>query len=272
MGRWIDFDNDYKTMDPYYMESIWWVVSKLWNLKLLYKSFYILPYCPRCSTALSNFELNLGGYEEVQDPSLTIKFRLREEPNTYFLAWTTTPWTLPSNLALALGPEIVYVKVADGDENYILARERLGAYYRSEAEYTISAEYSGKELEGIEYEPLFPYFAFLAEKGAFRCFVGTHVSTEDGTGIVHTAPGFGEDDYTLLKDTDIPTVCPVDEEGRFTGEVQDYSGIFVKDADKHIIKDLKAKGLIVKHGAYLHSYPHCWRCHSPLIYRAVSSW
>ncbi len=273
LGRWVDFDNDYKTMNPGYMESIWWVIKELWNRKLLYEGFYILPYCPRCSTALSNFELNLGGYEDVHDPSITVKFRVKGgDANTYFLAWTTTPWTLPSNLALALGPEINYVKVSDGDENYILAKDRLEYYYRSENEYEIVEEYSGKELDGIDYEPLFPYFADLAAKGAFRTYLADYVSIGDGTGIVHTAPGFGEDDYTLLKDMDVPIVCPIDEEGHFTKEVTDYSGMFVKEADKKIIKDLKDKGLVVKHESYLHSYPHCWRCHSPLIYRAISSW
>ncbi len=272
LGRWVDFDNDYKTMAPDYMESIWWVVRTLWDKGLLFEGFYILPYCPRCGTALSNFELNLGGYQDVRDPSITIKFRLKEEPRAYFLAWTTTPWTLPSNLALALGPYIVYVRVQDGDEQYIIAKERLKTYYRSEKEYTVLAEYSGQELIGIEYEPLFPYFTHLKEKGAFRTFLGEFVSTEDGTGIVHTAPGFGEDDYALLKDTEIPTICPVDDEGRFTAEVTDYNGIFVKDADSKIVKDLKAQGKIVRQESYLHSYPHCWRCKSPLIYRAVSSW
>jgi isoleucyl-tRNA synthetase len=272
LGRWVDFDHDYKTMDPDYMESIWWIMRELWNRDLLYEGYYILPYCPRCSTALSNFELNLGGYQDVQDPSLTVKFRVKGEADTYFLAWTTTPWTLPSNLALAFGPYIDYVKVADGEENYILARERLPAYYRNDSEYRIVEEYKGQELAGLEYEPLFPYFADLSARGAFRTWVADYVTTEDGTGIVHTAPGFGEDDYALLKDTGVPTVCPVDAECRFTEEVSDYQGQFVKEADKPILRDLKARGTVVKHGSYTHAYPHCWRCSSPLIYRAISSW
>jgi len=272
LGRWVDFDNDYKTMEPDYMESIWWIMQELWNRELLYEGFYILPYCPRCSTALSNFELNLGGYQNVQDPSITVKFKRLDEPDSYFLAWTTTPWTLPSNLALALGPEIEYAKVADGSDQYILAEERLPTYYKSPGEYRVLKRYRGKQLAGIEYEPLFPYFASLREKGAFRTYVADYVSTEEGTGIVHTAPGFGEDDYSLLKDTEVPTICPVDAEARFTEEVTDYQGLFVKEADKRIIKDLKARGAVVHHSTYLHAYPHCWRCSSPLIYRAISSW
>jgi isoleucyl-tRNA synthetase len=272
LGRWVDFDNDYKTMEPDYMESIWWIMQELWNRELLYEGFYILPYCPRCSTALSNFELNLGGYQDVQDPSITVKFKLVDEPDTYFLAWTTTPWTLPSNLALALGPEIEYVKVADGSDQYILAEERLSTYYKSPDEYRVVQRYRGKQLAGIGYEPLFPYFASLRDKGAFQTYIADYVSTEEGTGIVHTAPGFGEDDYSLLKDTEVPTVCPVDGEARFTEEVSDYQGMFVKDADKQIMKDLKAKGAVVHHSTYLHAYPHCWRCSSPLVYRAISSW
>jgi len=272
LGRWVDFENDYKTMEPDYMESIWWVVKQLWEKGLLFEGYYILPYCPRCSTVLSNHELNLGGYMDVHDPAVTLKFKLKGEENTFILAWTTTPWTLPSNLALALGEDIDYVKVADGDEFYILAKARLSAYYRNDNEYSVVWEKKGKELGGLEYEPLFPYFAHLAEKGAFRTYIGQHVSTEDGTGVVHTAPGFGEDDYELLKDTEVPTVCPIDGECRFTGEVSDYNGLFVKDADKGIIKRLKDEGKIVKRDTILHAYPHCWRCKSPLIYRAISSW
>ena len=272
LGRWVDFDHDYKTMDPDYMESIWWVINELWKKDLLYEGFYILPYCPRCSTALSNFELNQGGYLEVSDPAITVKFAVEGEPGTYFLAWTTTPWTLPSNLGLALGKDITYVTVRDGQERYILAEERLGAYYKDPSEYEILSRAKGAELEGKAYEPLFPFFASLKEKDAFKARLGDFVSTEDGTGIVHIAPGFGEDDYILLKSTGIPTVVPIDPEARFTSEVPPYAGQFVKDADKAIIKDLKAAHMIVKHESYRHSYPHCWRCSSPLIYRAISSW
>ena len=272
MGRWVDFENDYKTMNPDYMESIWWVVKQLWDKGLMYEGYYILPYCPRCSTVLSNHELNLGGYKEVHDPAITIKFKAEGENNTYFLAWTTTPWTLPSNLALAVGNDVEYVKVADSGENYIMAKDRLSAYYKNEEEYKVVWTKKGSELLGMSYEPLFDYFADAKEKGAFKVFAADYVTTEDGTGIVHTAPGFGEDDYATLKGTGIPTVCPIDGECKFTEDVADYEGRFVKDCDKDIIKRLKEEGKLILRQQYLHNYPHCWRCSSPLIYRAISSW
>lgn len=271
-GRWVDFENDYKTMEPDYMESIWWVVRQLWDKGLMYEGYYILPYCPRCSTVLSNHELNLGGYQDVHDPAITVKFKVAGQENTYILAWTTTPWTLPSNLALTVGSDITYVQVKDGNDHFILAKECLSAYYKDPSEYQIEKEFPGSVLKGTSYEPLFPYFADLADKGAFRVFTGDYVTTEDGTGIVHTAPGFGEDDYNTLKETGIPTVCPIDGECKFTSEVTHFEGLFVKDADKGIIAKLKEEGKLVKRDAYLHAYPHCWRCKSPLIYRAISSW
>jgi isoleucyl-tRNA synthetase len=283
-GRWVDFDHDYKTMDPDYMESIWWVVKSLWDKGLVYEGHYILPYCPRCSTVLSNHELALGGYKDVHDPAITIKFKVKASPSgladaldategrTFLLAWTTTPWTLPSNLGLCLGPDIDYVLVRDGNEKYLLAESRLGAYYKENDRPEILWRKKGSELVGIEYEPLFPYFAQLREQNAFRTLTGSHVTTEDGTGIVHTAPGFGEEDHEVMKGTGVPTVCPIDAECKFTAEVPDYVGIFVKDADKAIMDRLKAEGKLVRREQILHAYPHCWRCSHPLIYRAVGSW
>jgi len=280
-GRWVDFDNDYKTMDPDYMESIWWVVKRLWDEGLIYEGHYILPYCPRCSTVLSNHELQLGGYKDVHDPAVTIKFRIKADSkgapglsagNTFFLAWTTTPWTLPSNLALAIGPDVDYVLIEDGAERYIMAEARIAAYYKDAASLKIVSRMKGSALVGAIYEPLFPYFAETEAQGSFRVHAAAYVTTEDGTGIVHTAPGFGEDDYQTLKGTGVPTVCPVDGECKFTAEVSDYTGRFVKDCDKDIIERLKLEGKLVKREQYLHAYPHCWRCSSPLIYRAISSW
>jgi len=271
MGRWVDFKNAYITMDLHYMESILWVFRSLWDKKLIYEGAKILPYCPRCATPLSNFEANQG-YKEVVDPAITVRFILEEDPDCSILAWTTTPWTLPSNMALAVGRNILYVEVEDGGKRYILAKERLPAYYRSEDEYTIVRECAGSELEGRVYSPLFPYFVEKKEEGAFRVISADFVSTEGGTGIVHIAPAFGEDDAEAGRGNGIPDVCPIDEEGRFLEDVAGYAGRFVKEADKDIIRQLKVEGALVKRDQYQHSYPHCWRCDSPLLYRAVSSW
>ena len=271
MGRWVDFDHDYKTMDKAYMESIWWVFKSLWDKGLIYEGNKILPYCPRCATPLSNFETNQG-YEEVSDPAITVRFRRRGFPNEYILAWTTTPWTLPSNMALAVGPEIRYVKVQDKNDAYYLAKDRLETYYRQGDAYRVLKEIPGTDLEGWEYEPLFPYFVDHRAAGAFRVLTADFVSTEDGTGVVHIAPGFGEDDYAIGQKSGLPTVCPVDDEGRFTPAVPDYAGREVKEADNDIIRKLKEQGSLVHRSTIQHSYPHCWRCDTPLIYRAVSTW
>ena len=270
MGRWVDFRNGYRTMDRDFMESIWWVFRQLWDKGLIYEGYKILPYCPRCATPLSNFEANQG-YREVTDPAITIRFKVAGMDNTSFLAWTTTPWTLPSNLALTVGPQIDYVKVADGDEFFILAESRLAAYYGGKTP-DIVARFKGTDLVGMRYEPLFSYFSGLADKGAFRVVAAEFVSTEDGTGIVHTAPGFGEDDCAVCRANHIPEVCPIDEECRFTGEVPDYAGRPVKSVDEEIIRRLKDEGRLVHRGQIKHSYPHCWRDDVPLIYRAVSTW
>lgn len=289
LGRWVDFDNDYKTMDAPYMESIWAVAKALWDNGLIYEGKYILPYCPRCATVLSTHELALG-YKEKQDPAVTVRFLIKNghgfddktiaNGKTYFLAWTTTPWTLPSNEGLCMGPEIDYVKLLDkaSGDYYIMAKARVSSYYKTEGEREIIYEKKGKDFLGIEYEPLFPYFAHLSEAGAFRVFNADYVSTEDGTGIVHIAPSFGEDDAEVFKVADakngtaIPRVEPMDAECRFTSEVIDYAGRFVKDADGDIMKALKAQGKLIKRDTVVHQYPHCWRCSSPLIYRAISSW
>ena len=297
MGRWVDFDHDYKTMNPDFMESIWWVAKSLWDKGLIYEGKYILPYCPRCSTVLSTHEL-AQGYKDVQDQTVTVRFKITKAPagvndpdmekgNTYFLAWTTTPWTLPSNLGLCMGPDIDYVKILDKESGdyYIFAQARLSAYYKDESAYQIIYSHKGKDFIGAEYEPLFPYFANLkdpkvceemsgqkCEKGAFRMFNADYVSTEDGTGIVHIAPAFGEEDNKVFRGSGVPNVEPIDAECKFTKEVPDYQGIFVKDADKDIMKRLKEEGKLVKRDTVVHSYPHCWRCGSPLIYRGIGSW
>ena len=271
MGRWVDFRNGYRTMDMKYMESIWWVFRQLWDKGLIYEGYKILPYCARCSTPLSNFEANQG-YKEVTDPAITIRFRLKDDPETSILAWTTTPWTLPSNMALATGPDIDYVKVKDGDDKFILAESRLHAYYKADAMPEILERYKGTDLAGLHYTPLFPYFEDKAAEGAFRVICADYVSTEDGTGIVHIAPSFGEDDAIAGAANGVPGVCPIDAECRFTKDVPDYAGRYVKDADADIMARLKAEGKLVHRGTIKHNYPHCWRDDSPLIYRAVSTW
>ena len=269
MGRWVDFRRGYRTMDRNFMESVWWVFKALWDKGLVYEGYKILPYCPRCATPLSNFETNQG-YKEVVDPAITIRFKLRDEENSYILAWTTTPWTLPSNLALAVGPEVDYVKVKDGDEFFYLAENRLGAYYRVTPEIVWRGK--GADLAGRRYEPLFNYFAELDAQGAFQVLCGDFVSISDGTGIVHCAPGFGEDDNALCKAAGLPEVCPIDAECRFTDEIPDYAGRAVKETDKEIIQRLKDEGKLVRRDQIRHSYPHCWRDDGPLIYRTISTW
>ena len=279
MGRWVDFDHDYKTMDPNYMESIWWVFKNIWDQGLVYEGFKVMPYCPRCATPLSNFE-TAQGYQDVQDPAITVRFRatpaaqrqLGAELPVYFLAWTTTPWTLPSNLALAVGPEIDYVRLRHGDAEYVLARERLAAYEKEFGTGEVVETLPGSRLEGLDYEPLFAYFAAHAAAGGFRVRTADFVSTADGTGIVHVAPGFGEDDYALGQQHGLPVVCPVDADGKFSSEVSDWAGKGVKEADPDIIRHLKESRQLVQRGTVQHSYPHCYRCESPLIYRAITTW
>ncbi len=271
MGRWVDFERGYRTMDLDFMESIWWVFKQLWDQGLVYEGHKILPYCPRCSTPLSNFEANQG-YLEVTDPAITVRFRDCENSNLSYLAWTTTPWTLPSNLALAVGPDIDYVHIKDGDDEFILAEARLPMYYKEAGDYKLIGKLKGSELNGRTYKPMFPYFANLADEGAFKIITANYVSTEDGTGIVHIAPGFGEDDAAAAKEHGIPEVCPIDEECCFTEEVADYAGRYVKEADKDIIRHLKDEGILIHRSTVNHNYPHCWRDDTPLIYRAVSTW
>lgn len=274
MGRWVDWENGYRTMDTDYMESIWWVFKSLHEKGFIYEGYNILPYSPALGCPLSNFEVNLGGYQDVVDQAVTVRFAVEGEKDTFFLAWTTTPWTLPSNLALAFGPNIEYVKVLDKSDNkyYILGKDRLEHYYKEESEYEIVDEQKGTYYEGMRYEPIFPYFAHLKDTGAFVCVLGDYVTTEDGCGIVHTAPGFGEDDYQVLKGTGIPVVCPIDNEAKFTNEVSDFEGRFVKDTDKDIIAMLQESGKLFKRENYLHPYPFCYRSHKPLIYRAMECW
>ena len=269
-ARWVDFEHDYKTLDLPYMESVMWAFRQLWDKGLVYQGFKVLPYCWRCETPLSNHELRMDDdtYAERQDPSVTVRFKL--ETGEWLLAWTTTPWTLPSNLACAVGADISYVVVEKDGERYILARDRQAAYERELEDAAIVGTLTGAELAGRRYEPLFPYLADT--ENAFRVILSDDVTTEDGTGVVHMAPAYGEADALACNAAGIPTVLTVDEQARFTPVVTDFAGQHVFDANPGITAKLREQGSLVRRETYTHSYPHCWRCRNPLIYKAVSSW
>ncbi len=269
-ARWVDFANDYKTLDLPYMESVMWAFKTLWDKGLVYEGFRVLAYCWRCETPLSNTETRMDDvYRDRQDPTLTVWFTL--ESGERILAWTTTPWTLPSNLALAVGPDIDYSVLADKDgTKYILAAARVAAYERELGELEVVDTLKGSELVGRKYTPMLPFFE--GTSNAFQVLGADFVTTEDGTGVVHMAPGFGEDDQVACLEAGIPTLCPMDEHGRYTSEISPWAGMHVFDANTDIIRHLKAQGVVVRHDSYNHSYPHCWRCSEPLVYRAISSW
>ncbi|XP_031549058.1 isoleucine--tRNA ligase, cytoplasmic-like [Actinia tenebrosa] len=278
LGRWIDFEHDYKTLYPWFMESVWWVFKQLYEKKLVYRGFKVMPYSTACNTPLSNFESNQN-YKEVVDPAVFISFPLDENPDISMIAWTTTPWTLPSNLALVVNPDMEYVKVKDNttERLYIMMAARLEALFKTPEEYTVLERFKGETLKGKTYQPLFPYFKEMKETGAFRILTDGYVTDDSGTGVVHSAPAFGEDDYrvsiangVIKKGGKLP--CPVDANGKFTGEVTDFAGQYVKDADKHIIKLLKQHNRLVHQSTVKHNYPFCWRSDSPLIYKAVPGW
>ena len=268
-ARWVDFANDYKTLDVSYMESVMWAFKTLWDKGLIYEGFRVLPYSWALETPLSNTETRMDdAYKQVQDPALTVAFVL--ETGESLLAWTTTPWTLPSNLALAVAPDVSYVRVRHNGTVYILAEARLGAYEKELEGAEVLDSVLGSVLVGRRYTPMFPYFA--DQPGAFRIIAGDFVTTEDGTGVVHLAPGFGEDDQRVCSDNGIGLVVPVDSRGLFTSEVPEYEGMLVFDANPMIIRELKSRGVVLRHETYDHAYPHCWRTGKPLIYKAVSSW
>ncbi|KPI34893.1 Isoleucine--tRNA ligase, cytoplasmic [Cyphellophora attinorum] len=278
LGRWIDFENDYKTMNPTFMESVWWVFKQLFDKGQVYRSYRVMPFSTALSTPLSQHEAQ-SNYKDVQDPAVVVSFPLVEDPKTSFLAWTTTPWTLPSNVALAVHPEFEYIKFVDlaTGNQYIMVEELLGTLYKDpkKAKFTILERIKGAELKGKKYEPLFPYFYDQFKDHGFKVLTATYVTKTDGTGIVHQAPSFGEDDYRVGQEHGVINADrlppnPVDETGKFTKEVADFVGQHVKDADKNIIKHLKGTGRMIKDGQLFHSYPFCWRSDTPLIYRAIS--
>lgn len=273
MGRWVDFSRAYRTMDLPFMESVWWVFGQLYGKGLVYEGFKVMPFSAQLGTPLSNFEANLN-YKEVDDPALTVKFAVTGEEGTSFLAWTTTPWTLPSNLGLMVSGTSDYVKVRakESGEQFILAKARMAPVLKDLEAYEVVGEFKGRELEGKEYEPLFDYAMKPRQKNAFRVLLDDAVSTEEGTGIVHSAPAFGEQDFFVCSRYDIEPFCPVNQNGKFTEQVPEYEGLFVKDADKLIIKRLKEWGKVFHHGQVRHRYPFCWRSDQPLIYKTVRTW
>ena len=266
MGYWVDLQHPYVTFDNKYIESIWWALKQYFNKGLIYKGYKIQPYCPRCETPLSSHEVSLG-YKDVKDPSVYIKLKVKGEDNTFFLVWTTTPWTLISNVAIAVHPEIDYVKVEQKGEKIILAESRLSVLGD---EYAVLDKFKGAVLAGKEYERMYSYHQ-VKEKGWY-VVLADFVTTDDGSGIVHMAPAYGEDDYQIGRKYGLPTIHPVNKSGEFNSEVTLFAGKFVKDADALIIADLKARGILYKKEMHLHSYPHCWRCSSPLLYYARESW
>ena len=287
MGRWVDFRNDYKTMNPEFMETIWWVFKQLWNQGRVYKSHRIMPYSWKLSTPLSNFEAG-SNYKDVQDPTVTCRVRatsikseeLRaksEGGEVYFLIWTTTPWTLPENLAICAGAKLDYVAVRDMTDDarpvYVMAKARLPFIFKKEESYELVWEGKGEALRDSEYEPLFPYFADKKAEGAFRVLNDDYVTTDDGVGIVHIAPAYGEDDFRVCKEAGMTAFAdPLDDACAFTDQIPEYKGRFCKDCDKDIIKRLKSEGKLVHQATIVHSYPFCDRTDTPLIYRAIDAW
>ncbi|ANZ77281.1 BA75_04608T0 [Komagataella pastoris] len=280
LGRWIDFENDYKTLYPEFMESVWWVFKQLYEKDSVYRGLRVMPYSTGCTTPLSNFEAQQN-YKDVNDPAVTVGFRLVNDENTFLVAWTTTPWTLPSNIALAVNPEFEYVKIYDEKtkKHYILLESLLKTLYRKpqNEKYKIVEKIKGSELVGLKYQPLFNYFYDKFKDHGFVVYAGDFVTNDSGTGIVHQAPAFGEVDFEaataagVITEKRIPP-NPVDDNGKFTSQVPDWEGVYVKDADTKIIKYLTEKGNILLSSQIRHSYPFCWRSDTPLLYRTVPAW
>ena len=272
IGYWVDFDTAYITYKNEYIESIWSILKNFWDRDLLYQGYKVVPYCPRCGTPLSDHEV-AQGYKEVSDPSLFVRMRLIDKPDTSLLVWTTTPWTLPANVAVAAGENVDYVKVHreldEGEEWLILAEALLDKVFGDE-KVTVVERFKGKELKGVQYQPLFTFLP--TEKPAHYVILGEFVTTEDGSGLVHIAPAFGQDDMQVSQENDLPVLCTVAPDGSFISEVKDWAGLFVKDADPLITKNLEERNLLFKAMLYTHTYPFCWRCSTPLLYYARPTW
>lgn len=280
MARWVDFDHSYKTMDTTFMESVWWGLKQVWDKGLIYEDSKVLMYCSRCETPLSNFEVAMdNSYKDVTEDSVFAKFKLPSgqrivdfmtTDNTYALAWTTTPWTLPGNTALNIGPDITYVVVEQNGEYYILAKDRLEIL---DGDYEVKLEVSARSLENITYEPLYPSVIPNPDQTAFRFYIEDYVTTTDGTGIVHNAAMYGEVDFQAAKQRNLPRVQMLDNKGEFMDTAPaNLKGVYFKDADKIVLNELKEKGLVYKVLSFTHSYPHCWRCGTPLYYSALPAW
>ncbi len=268
VGFWADMDNPYVTYHNDYIESVWWALKTIWDKNLLYKGHKIVPYCPRCGTALSSHEV-AQGYKDVKETSVYVKFKVKNADNEYLLAWTTTPWTLPSNVALVVNANETYARIKQNGETYIMASALAGTVLGEDFE--IIEEFKGETLQNMEYEPLFSY-EINSDKKGFIVVCDGYVTLTDGTGIVHTAPAFGEDDARVGKIYDLPFVQFVDEQGKFVPEVKEWAGLFVKDADPKIIAHLKETKQLFKAEDYEHNYPFCWRCDTPLLYYARNTW
>ena len=266
IGFWLDIKNPYITYENNYIESVWRIIKQIWDKGLIYKGHKVVPYCARCETNLSSHEVALG-YKNVEENSIYVKFPVKGEEKVYLLAWTTTPWTLPANAAVAVNPGLTYAKIKTGDETLILAKERLSVINK---EYEVLEETKGKDLLGTEYEPLFSFVK--PDKKAYFVVAGDFVSTQEGTGLVHIAPAFGVDDMEAGKKNNLPVLMPVDLHGKFKPEIAPWAGMFVKDADQMIVNDLKNRNLLFKTELHAHDYPFCWRCQRPLLYYAKEGW
>ncbi|MDY6846916.1 MAG: isoleucine--tRNA ligase [Chloroflexota bacterium] len=272
IGYWVDLDDAYITFKNSYIESVWWLLKSIWDKGLLYQGFKVVPYCPRCGTALSDHEV-AQGYAQATDPSIFVRMPLVEEENTSLLVWTTTPWTLPGNVAVAAHPDVDYVKVAlgeGGDMEYLILAKPLIEKVLGDRPYDVVRTFKGKQLKGKHYRPLFTFMP--VEKDAHFIVLADFVTTEDGTGLVHLAPAFGADDMQMSLEYDLPILMTVNDSGRFNNDIRPWAGMWVKDADPLIIDDLDQRGLMFKVGTYEHTYPFCWRCDTPLLYYARPTW
>ncbi len=267
MAFWVDLKTAYVTFHNDYVESLWWILRQLWDKNLLFQGYKVVPYCPRCGTPLSSHELSLGYKEGTVDPSVYVKFKVLDQANTYLLAWTTTPWTLPGNVALAVGEKLDYVKVREADGSVLYLAAALTEQVLKPG-FEVLEQLKGRDLLGLHYEPLYHFYPRPEDTRQDYAYVvaGDFVSTDDGTGIVHIAPAFGQDDMEVGRKNNLPLIMTVDAAGRFKAEVEPWAGVFVKTADPDITAELKSRGLLYKAGTIEHTNPYCWRCDSPLLY------